>query len=74
MYIKSAYAPVGMTNATSSKINVATNTASVPFCRPHSRAIHFCCGIPETNFFAIKYASTIIVTFKINTAKPASAR
>ena len=25
-----------------SKINVTTNTARVPFCKPHSSAIHFC--------------------------------
>ena len=58
----------------SSKINVETNTASVPFCKPHSNAMHFCCATPDTNYLAIKNAKIIITTFKIKTAKPACAR
>ena len=30
----------------------ATNTANVPFCKPHSIVIHFFCFVPEAKNFA----------------------
>ena len=46
IYVPPSFAADSILEAISSKINVATNTASVPFCKPHSRAIHFCCAAP----------------------------
>ena len=48
-----AYAAVGTIKTISSNNCVATNTAKVPFCRPHSRDMHFLCGVPEANTFAM---------------------
>ena len=39
--IISAYAAVGTINTISSNNCVATKTARVPFCKPHSSEIHF---------------------------------
>ena len=48
MYIIKAYAAVGVMQTISvPNICVETNIAKVPFCNPHSKAIHFCCFIPE---------------------------
>ena len=49
IYIMSAYAPVGIAyNISDPNICVETNSAKVPFCRPHSKAIHLSCLTPDT--------------------------
>ena len=49
--IINAYAAVGTIKTISSNSCVVTNTANVPFCKPHSSEIHFLCGTPDANNF-----------------------
>ena len=50
--IINAQAAVGIINTISSNNCVATNTANVPFCKPHSREIHFLWAIPDAKNLA----------------------
>ena len=52
--IISAYAAVGTIKTISSNNCVATKTAKVPFCKPHSSEIHFLCPNPEAKNYAMK--------------------
>ena len=54
IYIISAYAPVGIAyNISEPNICVETNNAKVPFCRPHSKAIHLSCLMPDAKILPI---------------------
>ena len=74
MYIISAYAAVGMIKIISVNIWVATKTASVPFCKPHSIVMHYFCLTPEASNWATKYATNIITTLSTKVIKPACAK
>ena len=50
--IINAYAAVGTIKTISSNNCVATTTANVQFCKPHSSEIHLLCGTPDANIFA----------------------
>ena len=47
-----AYAAVGTIYTISLNNWVATTIAKVPFCKPHSKEIHFLCAIPDVQNFA----------------------
>ena len=47
-----AYAAVGTMNTISSNNCVVTNTAKVPYCKPHSNEIHFLCAMPDVKNLA----------------------
>ena len=51
--IISAYAAVGTIKTISSNNCVATKTARVPFCKPHSSEIHFLRSRPEARNLAM---------------------
>ena len=50
--ITKAYAAVGTIYTISLNNWVATTTAKVPFCKPHSKEIHFLCATPEVKNLA----------------------
>ena len=50
----SAYAPVGIAyNISVPNICVETNRARVPFCNPHSKAMHLICLTPDVKALAM---------------------
>ena len=54
MYMINAYAAVGIAyNISVPNICVETNIAKVPFCNPHSKAIHLICLTPDVKAFAM---------------------
>jgi len=52
LIISLPYVLIGLYKSISSNNCVVTNTAKVPFCKPHSNEMHFLCAIPDVQNFA----------------------